>query len=349
MRSFFNIAVFAASAQALVPRGGNCCFHLTASGGSSGSVGQLSDGQNRIGDNSLPAAQFCISSDGSITDGNGRGCILTREYSDPYRKIYRVLTSLSAPTTQFQCDEGATPTAGFSIGSSGKLEFQGSTKFVACETGQNNGLNIYTTESSDLSNCKSIELMADSCAAPAPTTSSSPPPPATTTARPPPAATTSPANNGCGTTLTSGNFEFPHLIIPVDSSSPNKAAGTQFNGKVTSSVSSIFNFDIPQSDSGKTCSLVFLFPKKADLQTSSFTFNGDGKIDFAALSSPATSSTTFNNAPSVSKDLGTITVAPGNTYVVSTFSCPAGQTVAYEMKNAGSTSLDFFEDFNPAP
>lgn len=79
MRSFFNIAAFAASAQALVPRGGNCCFHLTASGGSSGPVGQLSDGQNRIGDNSLPTAQFCISSDGSITDGHGRGCILTRK------------------------------------------------------------------------------------------------------------------------------------------------------------------------------------------------------------------------------------------------------------------------------
>lgn len=250
-----------------------------------------------------------------------------------------MLTSSSAPTTQFQCDEGATPTAGFSINSFGKLEFHGSAKFVACETGQNNGLNIYTTESSALSNCKFIKLRADSCAAPAPTTSSSPPP----------AVTTSPANNGCGTTLTSGNFEFPHLIIPVDSSSPDEAAGTKFNGKVTSSVSSIFNFDIPQSDSGKTCSLVFLFPKQADLQTSSFTFSGDGKIDFAKLSSPATSSTTFNNAPSVSKDLGTITVAPGNTYVVSTFSCPAGQRVAFEMRNAGSTSLEFFEDFNPAP
>lgn len=246
------------------------------------------------------------------------------------------MTNLSAPTTQFQCDEGATPTEGFSIDSSGKLEFQGSSNFIACETGQNGGLNIYTTESSALSQCKSIELMADSCAAPKPQ-------PTSTATAPPP------ANNGCGTTLNPGNFEFPHLIIPIDSSSPDTAAGTQFNGKVTSTVSSIFNFDIPQSDSGKTCSLVFLFPKQVDLQTSSFTFSGDGKIDFAALSGVATKSTTFHNAPSVSKDLGTIAVSPGNTYVVSTFSCPAGQTVSFEMKNAGSTSLVFFEDFNPSP
>lgn len=198
--------------------------------------------------------------------------------------------------------------------------------------------------------------MADSCAAPKPQpTSTSTSTAAATSASTATASATAtataspPANNGCGTTLTSGNFEFPHLIVPIDSSSPDTAAGTQFNGKVTSTVSSIFNFDIPQSDSGKTCSLVFLFPKQADLQTSSFTFSGDGKIDFAALSGVATKSTTFHNAPSVSKDLGTITVSPGNQYVVSTFSCPAGKTVSYEMKNAGSTSLEFFEDFNPSP
>ncbi|KAJ5174387.1 uncharacterized protein N7482_000264, partial [Penicillium canariense] len=310
MKSFFTLAAFAVGTHALASRAASCCFHLTASGGSSGSVGQLSDGQNRIGDNSLSPAEFCISSDGSITDGSGRGCILT------------------PPTTQFQCDVGATPTSGFSISSTGMLQFQGSSTFFSCQTGQNGGSNIHTTLSSALSDCQTIELTADSCI---------------------PSTSTSPAQNSCPTTLTSGNFEFPHLITPIDSSSPNTAHSTQFNGKVTSTVSSIFNFDIPQADSGKTCSLVFLFPQKADLQTSSFTFSGDGKIDFAKLSQPASSSTTFNNAPSVSADLGTITVSPGNSFVVSTFSCPAGQTVAFEMKNAGSTNLEFFEDFNPAP
>lgn len=70
-------AAFAAGADAIIGRTSSCCFHLTAPNGSP--VGQLSDGQNRIGDNSLTAAEFCITPDGSITDGNGRGCILTRE------------------------------------------------------------------------------------------------------------------------------------------------------------------------------------------------------------------------------------------------------------------------------
>ncbi|KAJ5752255.1 ubiquitin 3 binding protein But2 C-terminal domain-containing protein [Penicillium odoratum] len=322
MKAFTTLATLIASAHALVGRDQTCCFHLTASGGASGGasgeVGQLSDGQNRIGDKSLSPAEFCISSDGSITDSSSRGCILT------------------PPTTQFQCDTGATPTPGFSISSSGLLEFGGSTQFFSCETGDNGGMNIYTMTTSAQSGCSVIELEADSCSSSNSASASSS------------ASSTSSASGSCSTSL-SGAFEYPHLIVPINSQSPNQAHGTSFNGEVTSTISSIFNFDIPQSDSGKTCTLVFLFPNKADLETSDYTFSGDGRIDVAQLSEAASSLTTFNNAPSVSKDLGDITVSPGNSYVISSFSCPAGETVAFELKNAGSTDLTFFQDFNPSP
>lgn len=49
--------------NALVSRQSSCCFHLTANGGPGGAVGQLSDGQNRIGQG-LPAATYCIDSNG---------------------------------------------------------------------------------------------------------------------------------------------------------------------------------------------------------------------------------------------------------------------------------------------
>ncbi|KXG50308.1 uncharacterized protein PGRI_062750 [Penicillium griseofulvum] len=452
MKNFITIAAFAAGTNALVSRSDSCCFHLTSSGGASGKLGQLSDGQNRIGDNSLSPAQYCIDSKGAITDSKGRGCILT------------------PPTTQFQCDEGASPTPGFSLSAQGKLEYHGSKDFVACATGQNGGLNVYTTPSkSDVTGCVNVELTADSCSssgsgsgssssasavpssfgsssaqsspstpvpqstpassasvsestpgygtgssAPAPSSSgpassapsesplsgspitvvntitvtdcscsatapgsgdgsgsaSSSPQPTGSTPAPSsggshpsgsgsasvpassasaiPSATKS-SSGSCPTTLTTGSYEYPHLIIPVDSSSPDTAAGTSYNGTVSSTISSAFNFDIPSSDSGKTCSLVFLFPELQDLETSSYSFNGDGKIDFAKLSSAVDESTTFNNMPSVSQDLGDITVSPGNSYVVSTFACPAGETVAYEMKSSGSTDLNFFEDYNPSP
>ncbi|KAJ5914783.1 hypothetical protein N7504_003666 [Penicillium tannophilum] len=520
MKSFIAIAAFAAGTNALVGRSDSCCFHLTASGGVSGSLGQLSDGQVRVGDDSLSAADFCINSSGAITDSEGRGCIVTSE------------------TTQFQCDTGANATTGFSITSSGGLEYHNSPNFIACETGENNGRNIYTTNSTSVTMCKNVKLTADSCsgsgagasssampsatasassipmapsssmapapssvapvytssAAPAvsssapapvysspagsapapsaatlsgspiyvtstvtvtdcscanttpgfpapsggaspsysqapapassapagsaqpsgpaggstpsasaapspsesvqpsgpaggfstsvltsvesvapatssmtpaesaaPTTSSMVAPAATTSSVVVPAASTSAvqssasasatqsSSSSCATTLTSGEYQYPHLIIPVNSSTPDTAYGTQYFGTVSETVSTLFNFDIPSSYEGSTCNLVFMFPQKADLETSDYTFSGDGKIDFSKLSEVASSSTTYDNAPSVSEDLGDITISAGNSYVVSTFSCPAGETIAFEMSEAGSTDLHWFNDYNPSP
>lgn len=175
-----------------------------------------------------------------------------------------------------------------------------------------------------------ITLSADSCASGCPTPT------------PSPAPKTCPANLG-------GTYEYPHLIVPVDSTKPSTTLGTSYNGEVSSTVSSLFNFDIPASDSGKTCSLVFLFPTQAELETSSFTFSGSGAIDFAMLSSPASESTTYDSVPAVKTDYGSTTVAPGNSYTIATFDCPANSAVGFELTAPSDTSLWYFQDYNPSP
>ena len=51
------LAVAGSSASAfVVPRDDGCTFGITASGGKSGTVGQLGDGQNRIGGGLAPAS-----------------------------------------------------------------------------------------------------------------------------------------------------------------------------------------------------------------------------------------------------------------------------------------------------
>jgi hypothetical protein len=152
----------------------------------------------------------------------------------------------------------------------------------------------------------------------------------------------------CPTDL-NGDYQYPHLIVPVDSQQPNKAYGTQYNGKVDSHTCSIYNFDIPSSYSGKTCSLVFLFPEQKDLETSSFTCSGSGKVDFSQLSSPANQQTTYTNQPSKKSDLKSMSIAPGNSYPVSSGECAAGQTVSYEICGEGDFSLEYFQDYNPSP
>lgn len=159
--------------------------------------------------------------------------------------------------------------------------------------------------------------------------------------------------SGCPSTTCpdnlNGPYQFPHLIIPIDSSNPSSAPGTSYFGEVSSTISSIFNFDIPESYAGQTCSLIFLFPLQSQLQTSSFTFSGSGGIDFSELNGVATSATSYSNAPGVATDYGTTIVAPGNSYTIATFPCPAWTTISFEMKAVGDTCLTYFQDYNPSP
>ncbi|KAL8981083.1 MAG: hypothetical protein Q9177_005684 [Variospora cf. flavescens] len=148
----------------------------------------------------------------------------------------------------------------------------------------------------------------------------------------------------------SGDFEFPHLIVPVDKEHPDAAAGTSFNGHFSSSISSIFNFDFPPSLAGRTCSLIFLFPTRETLQTSDFSLSGSGGIEVTRLDGPATEQTTFNNQPPVNVTVNTIPdVQPGNSYTIGSGGCFAGTRSAYKVSATGSLDLDYFQDYNPAP
>lgn len=453
MKYAFAQVAFGLGANALVAREASQCIQLQASGGQSGVLGQLSDGQNRVG-GGHPTGCYCLSN-GGFTDSNGRGCILT------------------PPTTQFQCDVGASPTTGFAVGSSGSVTYNGSSKFYACPASDSE-YNVYTSPVSGQDKCVEITLSsagscgagsgqssapaasqpskstaapqpsqpAKSSAAPKPSqpaqsypaqsqpapkpsqpassapapkpsapapkpsqpaqsqpapkpsqpTQSQPAPkpsqpaqsypaqsqpapkpsqPAQSAPAPKPSAPASsapapkpsppaqsapapkpsaPAQSGnkCPTDL-NGEYQYPHLIIPVDSQQSSKAFGTSYNGKVDSHTCSIFNFDIPTSYSGKTCSVVFLFPEQKDLETSSFTVSGSGKVDFTKLKGPASQQTTYANQPGKESDLASMSVAPGNSYMITSGDCAAGQTVSYEICGNGDFSLDYFQDYNPSP
>ena len=157
-----------------------------------------------------------------------------------------------------------------------------------------------------------------------------------------------PSSTSCPVTL-SGEYQFPHLIIPVSSASTTEAYGTSYFGEISSTVSSIFNFDVPSSYEGAQCSLIFLFPMQDQLQTSSYTLSGSGAMEFQSLVSPATEATTYSNAPGVKSTVATINPAPGNSYVLNTYPCPAGQTIAVEAVASGDLSFKYFQDYNPSP
>jgi hypothetical protein len=147
----------------------------------------------------------------------------------------------------------------------------------------------------------------------------------------------------------SKHFEFPHLIIPVDSAKPSKSYTTSFNGTASSTISSIFNFDIPASAAGKTCSLDFLFPQQSQLETSAFSLTGSGEVEFSILEAPVASGTTYETKPKTHQSFGAVKLAPGNAYHIAEYECAAGATIAFELKAKDDTCLNYFQDFNPCP
>ncbi|KAL8934472.1 MAG: hypothetical protein Q9216_005898, partial [Gyalolechia sp. 2 TL-2023] len=171
---------------------------------------------------------------------------------------------------------------------------------------------------------------------------------ATVTTPPAPPSPSSPAGS-CPADL-SGDFEFPHLIVPVDQSHPDNAANTGFNGHFSPTISTIFNFDLPYSYAGRTCSLVFLFPQRESLQTSNYTLSGTGGIDVTRLLAPADSATTFNNQPAVNTTVGSVPdLQAGNSYTLGSGICFAGARIGYKVSATGSLDLNYFQDYNPAP
>ncbi|KAL8836075.1 MAG: hypothetical protein Q9176_006532 [Flavoplaca citrina] len=170
-----------------------------------------------------------------------------------------------------------------------------------------------------------------------------------TVASPPSTPSPSSAPGACPANL-NGDFEFPHLIVPVDKNQPDAALGTSFNGLITPTVSSLFNFDFPASLQGRTCSLVFLFPTRDQLQTSNYTLSGSGGFLVERLKEPADSTTSFNNQPEVNVTVNTIpSVQPGNSYVLGSGGCFSNVRIGYKVSATGSLDLDYFQDYNPAP
>ncbi|KAH9223773.1 ubiquitin 3 binding protein But2, partial [Leptodontidium sp. 2 PMI_412] len=155
----------------------------------------------------------------------------------------------------------------------------------------------------------------------------------------------------------SGEYQFPHLIIPTSVSMPNEPVGDQYMVWISPAASTLFNFDIPTSYTG-TCSLIFLFPFMSELDPSAgkYKYSGmeqveyqNGGLNFALLAGVADNSTTYNTTPPVAVDYGKTKILPGNKYTVSTFPCPAGKTITIEGSSVNKTELDYFQNTESQP
>ncbi|KAH6657949.1 ubiquitin 3 binding protein But2 C-terminal domain-containing protein [Truncatella angustata] len=349
-----------------------CSFHLSTGGAAPFWVGQLPNGQCR-GGSDIAASTFTWFGD-AFVDQQNRGCWWT------------------PPTSVLQCDRGQQPDHGWAIPCNGVATYNGQSTFYQCKTGDGDQVNLYLNSIGIA--CQPVTIIADGCtsscqASPGGVGSGAGPQPIQTgtlsqsvptvtpftTGPMGPSYTPNPANPGnsgsaprptplapptkdCSADL-SNTYHYPSLMIPIDRANPDKAYGPTPYGQVSPNASTLFNFDIPASDAGRSCKVFFSLPSQARLQSaqgSSYYFTGDGSAVFSRMRSLANQGTTYNDVAlgRIGRtDLGALKMSPGNNYVIETFDCGAaiGTGVSYMIAEPAGrdTCLVYYQEGAPVP
>jgi hypothetical protein len=331
---------------------------MVAHGGINGTVSQDAIGEPRIG-GTFPQGSFLIQ-DQIMTDSLNHTCLI------------------SSTTSQLECTQGLPGSKFLFSNNFFILHDDTNSNWLACPASgpdQDGSYNIYSSQKADQTGCQAIELQAGGfgCAGlgRSSTTSATSIPTATstqvnqvsTTSTSTTSTTTAtPASApaaACPTDISSGTFQFPHLIVPTSNQSPNTAFGNSYKAYISPINSTLFNFDIPTTAPYTgTCSLVFLFPYASELDPSAgkYYFSGieeeegeHGGLDFALLSGVATAGTTYNTTPAVTTDYGKTEIIPGNNYTIATFPCQNKTPITISGTSVGNVELDYFQDSAPKP
>lgn len=156
------------------------------------------------------------------------------------------------------------------------------------------------------------------------------------------ATSPSATSSACPATL-NGNSEPPHLLVPISSTAPNTAYGSQYSATVNATTATLINFDVPSADQGQTCTVTFFWAANGWA-----TLESPGGIAVSKLAEPASQGTTFANAPPASA-VGSIgSVQAGNTYIIASGPCAAGQTIGYRLDSIQGLALTYFQDQDPS-
>lgn len=146
-----------------------------------------------------------------------------------------------------------------------------------------------------------------------------------------------------------GLFEVPHLLVPIDDVYPNTIIGSQYIARLSSTHSTLVNFDVSPDHARKTCSLVFYLPASTDEWFQPLQLRALGGISVSKLDSPATDTTSSSTVGSSSL-VGTVgeLAQGGQGNLVSSAPCEAGETVGYRIDAVNGLDLQYFQMVMPA-
>lgn len=140
-----------------------------------------------------------------------------------------------------------------------------------------------------------------------------------------------------------GPFEVPRLIVPVDNTDPDRTIGNSFSAEISLTKSTLFNFYLPPTYTGRSCNLTFILPEQSRNFWAPYDIISPGGLTFLQLKDLASTTTSRRNV-SQGVSVGSIgQLLPGQLYTVTTETCQAGQGIGYELRSLGGLSLRFFQ------
>ncbi|ORY80898.1 ubiquitin 3 binding protein But2 C-terminal domain-domain-containing protein [Protomyces lactucae-debilis] len=150
-----------------------------------------------------------------------------------------------------------------------------------------------------------------------------------------------------------GSKSYPRIITPVSTTNPARVYGPQYFASIGNGNTTIFTFDYQKAG---TCTIEFKFPTKEYIKslqgTTDWTVSGPGgpnvPVTLYTLATVADANASFQSKPArISAVTGTL--IPGTNTTLTTFACPVGKSVSYELVAESGQALTFFEDYNPPP
>ncbi|KAI1087603.1 ubiquitin 3 binding protein But2 [Rostrohypoxylon terebratum] len=135
-------------------------------------------------------------------------------------------------------------------------------------------------------------------------------------------------------------------MLPLDAAHPNTAPAPTSLGTVSSTVSTVFRFNIPSADAAQSCSLVLLLPSRLHDSAPALNMTGTGDLAIARLGGRVDEKTTPETLAAGVWSYRELTVQPDGAYTVDTFACSGGDAVAVELAGVvgGDTQISFVQD-----
>jgi glucan endo-1,3-beta-D-glucosidase len=114
---------------------------------------------------------------------------------------------------------------------------------------------------------------------------------------------------------------------------------------LSSTLSTVFVFNVRPEYQGKLCNLVFFMPPALPLpDLAPVKIRSPGGISVSRISNRVAMQDTSASSVGSSAPVGAVpSIQPANQYAVGSFPCEAGQRVAYQVDSVGGLTMDFFQ------